>query len=414
MSFILKSNKAEKPTLIYFKYFISKKEGRFVYSTKQKILPEDWDKETQMPLIKRGRSDLSLIKRNLNKYSDFFEKTISNFDLNNTSITKENLKKAFVKEFDKEKTTKAFIYFSDYAADLVERMPNMINRKTKTKFSKNNIANYFFTRQKISEFEKYRNKRIRLDQISRELYNELVYYFKETKEFSINYTGLLIRIFKSILNKAHEERYPVDKEELSYFNGLQESTKAIALNEEELSKILNLDLSKEKSLQNIRDLFIIGAWTGLRAGDFLSLPEINIADRFIERKLEKTKNNTGKTVMIPIHPHIKQIIKKRGMPKSINKTFFNEKIKIICKRVGLTEELDGKILKSFPNEVTGQKHKRKVDGTYPKYLFVSSHTCRRSFATNLYKMKFPHVSIMQITGHKTESSFFKIHKSYAF
>ena len=81
--------------------------------------------------------------------------------------------------------------------------------------------------------------------------------------------------------------------------------------------------------------------------------------------------------------------------------------KLICKKVGLTEELNGKIFKSFPNEVTGKKHMRKVDGTYPKYLFVSSHTCRRSFATNLYKMKFPHVSIMQITGHKTESSFLK-------
>ena len=33
--------------------------------------------------------------------------------------------------------------------------------------------------------------------------------------------------------------------------------------------------------------------------------------------------------MIPIHPHIKQIIKKRGMPKSVDKTFFNEKIKLI-------------------------------------------------------------------------------------
>lgn len=407
MSFILKNNKAEKPTLIYFKHYISKKEGRFVYSTKQKILPKDWNKETQIPLIKRGRSDLNLIKRNLNKYSDFFEKTISNFDLNNTSITKKNLQKAFAKEFDKEKTTKAFIYFSDYATDFIEKMPNMINRKTKTKFSENTIATYSVTLQKIIEFEKDKNKRIRLDQISRELHNEFVYYFKETREFSINYTGLLIKVFKSILNKAYEERYPVNKEELSYFSVLKESVEAIALNEEELSKILNLDLSKDKSLQNIRDLFIIGAWTGLRAGDFLSLPEINIADRFIERKLEKTKNNTGKTVMIPIHPHIKQIIKKRGMPKSVDKTLFNGKIKIICKKVGLTEELNGKIFKSFPNEVTGKKHMRKVDGTYPKYLFVSSHTCRRSFATNLYKMKFPHVSIMQITGHKTESSFLK-------
>lgn len=54
MSFILKSNKVEKPTLIYLKYFIPKREGRFIYSTKQKILPKDWNKETQIPLIKRG------------------------------------------------------------------------------------------------------------------------------------------------------------------------------------------------------------------------------------------------------------------------------------------------------------------------------------------------------------------------
>lgn len=67
MSFILKSNKVEKPTLIYLKYFIPKREGRFIYSTKQKILPKDWNKETQIPLIKRGCSDVNLIKRSLNK-----------------------------------------------------------------------------------------------------------------------------------------------------------------------------------------------------------------------------------------------------------------------------------------------------------------------------------------------------------
>ena len=103
----------------------------------------------------------------------------------------------------------------------------MINRKTKTKFSENTLATYSVTLQKIIEFEKYRNKWIRLDQISRELYNECVYYFKETREFSINYTGLLIKVFKSILNKAHEERYPVNKEELSYFTVLNKVLKLL-------------------------------------------------------------------------------------------------------------------------------------------------------------------------------------------
>jgi integrase len=38
---------------------------------------------------------------------------------------------------------------------------------------------------------------------------------------------------------------------------------------------------------------------------------------------------------------------------------------------------------------------------------ICSHTARRSFATNAYKKGLPISSIMQITGHKTESSFRK-------
>ena len=35
------------------------------------------------------------------------------------------------------------------------------------------------------------------------------------------------------------------------------------------------------------------------------------------------------------------------------------------------------------------------------------HTARRSFATNMYKRRFPTVSIMQLTGHTTEHNFLK-------
>ena len=44
---------------------------------------------------------------------------------------------------------------------------------------------------------------------------------------------------------------------------------------------------------------------------------------------------------------------------------------------------------------------------YKKWEVVSSHTARRTFATNLYKSGFPSISIMQITGHKTEAAFLK-------
>ena len=36
---------------------------------------------------------------------------------------------------------------------------------------------------------------------------------------------------------------------------------------------------------------------------------------------------------------------------------------------------------------------------------VSSHTARRSFATNYYLQEFPTIDLMKITGHKTERAF---------
>ncbi len=43
-------------------------------------------------------------------------------------------------------------------------------------------------------------------------------------------------------------------------------------------------------------------------------------------------------------------------------------------------------------------------GIYPKHELVSSHICRRTFATLLYG-KIDTLTIMKITGHQTERQF---------
>jgi integrase len=50
------------------------------------------------------------------------------------------------------------------------------------------------------------------------------------------------------------------------------------------------------------------------------------------------------------------------------------------------------------------------DSARPKDILadlVSSHTARRSFATNYYLQGFPTIDLMKITGHRTERSFLK-------
>ena len=49
----------------------------------------------------------------------------------------------------------------------------------------------------------------------------------------------------------------------------------------------------------------------------------------------------------------------------------------------------------------------------PKYAWVMSHTCRRSFCTNEFFDGTPVTLIMAISGHKTEKAFRKYIKADA-
>lgn len=86
------------------------------------------------------------------------------------------------------------------------------------------------------------------------------------------------------------------------------------------------------------------------------------------------------------------------MPYPISEQKLNDYVKEVCKKVGIDEVVEGS--KMDPET------KRKVKGLYPKYELISTHTCRRSFATNLYG-KLPTHAIMAITGHTKESTFLK-------
>lgn len=72
-------------------------------------------------------------------------------------------------------------------------------------------------------------------------------------------------------------------------------------------------------------------------------------------------------------------------------------IKTICEKAGIDETIT--IM-----ETSGGV---KAEKSYKKWQLVTSHTARRSFATNAFKSNMPTLAIMQITGHKTESSFMR-------
>jgi integrase len=179
------------------------------------------------------------------------------------------------------------------------------------------------------------------------------------------------------------------------FISAREETDAAYLTEDEILKLYRHDFSGNKKLEQVRDLFVFGCFVGLRYSDYSDIkPEhiVTIDDEyFIKLYTQKTKE----LVIIPTNPVVIEIFNKYGhnankLPKSYSNQKFNEYIKEVCKGAGFTE-------------VGRNADKPQLE----LYKNVSSHTARRSFATNYYLDGFPVIDLMKITGHRTEKAFLR-------
>jgi integrase len=106
------------------------------------------------------------------------------------------------------------------------------------------------------------------------------------------------------------------------------------------------------------------------------------------------------TVVVPLRKEAKEILIDRynmQMPQVSNpkQSNFNYYIKEVAKLAGINEMI----------KVTHKHGNKTVDEIRPKYDWIMSHTCRRSFCTNEFLDGTPVQLIMAISGHKTEKAF---------
>ena len=113
--------------------------------------------------------------------------------------------------------------------------------------------------------------------------------------------------------------------------------------------------------------------------------------------IEIQTQKTGAVVSIPILPPLEALLEKwnYNFPKKMSIQTLNDYIKEICKEAGITEPV------TIKRTVGG----KKVEEEKQKWELISSHTARRSFATNFYLMGFQASELMPITGHSTEKQF---------
>lgn len=251
----------------------------------------------------------------------------------------------------------------------------------------------------LKTFQQVYAKRLDFDAFTMVFYEKFKKYLT-TNNYSLNTIGNRIKNLKIILKWAHRDGL-TNNEIFRHedFKRIHEEVETIYLTEEDLLKLYNLDLATQPRLDTLRDTFLIECYTGLRFSDFIQLRPQNITREPGGYILTVFTQKTGIKVSIPISPKVLAILAKHDnqTPKVITNQKFNEYLKKLAKLAGLTDLV----------QTARTQGGLRVTRTLEKRELITTHTARRSFATNAYKAGVSTIDIMKMTGHKTETSFMK-------
>ena len=383
-----------------------------------KVNPNDFDAKNEK--IKAKIIFDAKLKKEIDKSITGRKDLISDLYLNATdksNLTSEWLDDAIDRTLHPEKyiveSEKQPQTVLSFIADFIEKAPQRKDKKTGRTLVYNNIQQYKATEKHLKEFAKIERKLdYQFSDIDFDFYSRFVDYLQKPiqakdnkgklkfnedgtpimlkQPFTQNSVGKHIKIFKVMLGEAK-----TNDADTSKFYVFTEDVDNVYLNETELKQLKDFDFSAVPHLDRVRDWFLLLAWTGSRFSDLKKIDKANIKSNMLTYRQQKT--NTS--VTIPLHPVVNEILQKYNyqMPEIISNQRFNEYIKTACQ--------DAKIdtLESFTRTVGG----KLITETMPKYELISSHTCRRSFCTNMYLRGLDSLMIRSISGHKTEKSFLK-------
>ncbi len=253
---------------------------------------------------------------------------------------------------------------------------------------------------KIEQYQDYTRKKFKVSDISPKWVERFEKYLFEVDKLNPNTAGRYIKHLKTVCRFAGNNDIKTHFK-LNEVKGYSLKRDVVYLTFDEL-EIIEKKIFEREALNNAKDWLIIGCYIGQRGGDLLKLTIKNLTTVAGLEMISLTQQKTGKQVMIPIHEKVKAILERNGgrFPRKIADQKFNKYIKDICKLAGIDEATDGgKMVKDEETKIT-----RKQFGVFPKHELVSSHICRRSFASNFYG-EIPTSLLKDITAHSTEQQF---------
>ncbi|MDR2409695.1 MAG: site-specific integrase [Bacteroidales bacterium] len=404
--FLLNKNKEKTSIQAIVRY----KGQRYVIAVGESVKVKHWNLVTHRCRTVREYPDAPFINQRLDEWENLIKEIFNEFDhliVPSNKMVQDAVKNK-IQERNKEQGGIIKDEEKQYIVAWAYKFTQESTRSLETK------KKYTTTIHKLEEFEKQHHAKLRFIDIDINFYNKFrkwlleQTYTKGEKEyhFTKNYIGGIFKNIKTFMNETKETGlHSFTGFEHSDFKVESEDTDAIYLNMSEIEKIYSIEFTESLLIQNgydsrpqnlkraitslneERDRFLIGCFTALRHSDYSRLETLHFRNDIIAIWTRKK----DKKVYIPMHHLLRKILERRNnvLPAPISDQKHNSQIKELGKLAGIDEEiLLTKTRGGIRENIIGKK-----------YEFITTHTARRSGASNMYLAGIDIKFIQDILGH---------------
>jgi hypothetical protein len=354
------------------------------YYTGIKVAPTEWDTVMKLPKEKSKKGDLLQIEKTINEVFQFMTQK--------GEVTNDKIK-AELDTRIKGKTSEIVTRV---------RIVDFINTEilTTTTLAKKTRDRYSTLANKIEKFEGLLGKPLYSNDFNEQIY---VLFMAEARK-TLNKQNSIWSVFRDLratirrIVKKYDLVLFVPTQEISANDKVRSRVEdKVYLNIENIQQIIDFKPENDR-MKNTKLVLLTLIFTGCRYSDVYKVKsEYNYTKdgisfnytRFVTKK-------TDAEVIIPILKPLQDALDANGgvLNYKCSESVFNENVKELIRLCGLKEN----VTLSYTDA-----HGKKRFETKPFYQFVSSHTGRRSFITNLIN-HIPVTILTKITSHELKDN----------
>lgn len=295
-----------------------------------------------------------------------------------------------------------------------------LKKRKSEKFSKGYISNFKSALMLIRTYEKASNTTIGLNDVTMNFQRAFCAFMHERGLAPNTIYSRMVSV-RAVMEAAYlDKKTKCEDFKLPGFVPSQQEVDNIFLTPKQIDQLLALDLSSLKSVRSLydgarftkkrlallpridekvvrylayaRDTFCVGCLCGQRVSDYSRIQKEMLTTIGGKRFIRLTQVKTKAKVYIPLDVRVLKILRRYdGKLPSISTYTMNKHLRLLGEFLHWTQKPDFEV-----SDVGSHKGKTRFCD------MITTHTARRSFATNAYMAGVPLSSIMAVTGHVSE------------